>query len=399
MRTALAFAALLLLTTAGLADEKSAAFRLNEEGIRLTSEGKFEEAIEVFTRARRLLPGDVTLRKNLAIARSKYGGHLLKGEKTDLAVKQYRLAASLDPGNAVHHANLGIALLRAGKEEDAKKSLLVAIQLDAKCAPAHAELGALHYKEGALEKAIEHWEIALGAAPDRKDVKQILAKAKRELSVERAHMFEDSAHFRVSWDGKKDVSVGSRILRILEDAYEKVASDLGVRPTGRVRVILYGEQEFKEVTGAQAWVGGLYDGRIRIPVKNFASAEREIRDTIFHEYTHVAINAVTKSCPAWLNEGLAQYFEGKSRRLARARVKRSEKIPGLMSLDDLSPSFARFKDVEKARLAYAQALSITSFLMDEHGPERITRFLGHLGAGKPADEASELAFHRSLKEI
>jgi len=399
MRTAVALFVLLLLATPSPADSRTEAFRLNEEGIRLTRDGKYEEAIEVFTRARRLLPADVTLRKNLAIARSKLGAKLLGEDKTDLAVKQYRFAVSLAPGDPVHHANLGIALVRAGNEVDAKKSLLVAIQLDGKCAPAHSELGSLSYKEGALEKAIEHWEAALGAAPDRADLKKILAKAKREFQVEKAHTYEDSAHFRVSWDGKKDQSVGARILRILEDAYEKVASDLAVRPEGRVRVILYGQKEFTDVTGAQAWVGGLYDGRIRIPVKNFSSAEREVRDTIFHEYTHVAIHAVAKSCPAWLNEGLAQHFEGKSRSLADHRVRKARKVPGLMTFGELTPSFARFREVEKARLAYAQAHSVTAFLLTEHGPERIARFLACLGEGKTPDEASEASFHRSLKQL
>ncbi|MEN8151789.1 MAG: hypothetical protein ABFS86_18375, partial [Planctomycetota bacterium] len=75
MRTALT--ALVLLVFAAppvLAEEREDALQLNEEGIRLVAAGKFEEAIKTFTKARRLQPADVTLKQNLATARSRHAG-------------------------------------------------------------------------------------------------------------------------------------------------------------------------------------------------------------------------------------------------------------------------------------------------------------------------------------
>ena len=43
--------------------------------------------------------------------------------------------------------------------------------------------------------------------------------------------------------------------------------------------VVTAETEFRKVTGVHGWVTGLYDGRIRIPVKDFGTAEREIRGT------------------------------------------------------------------------------------------------------------------------
>ena len=62
------------------------------------------------------------------------------------------------------------------------------------------------------------------------------------------------------------------------------------------------------MTGAEEWVGGLYDGAIRVPVRNFTASEGEIRKKLFHEYTHVAVRSVTNRCPTWLNEGLGSLY-------------------------------------------------------------------------------------------
>jgi len=159
------------------ADGPELARRLNDEAIALVSEGKLEEAIAKFTRARSFLPADPTLRKNLATARAKLGvRHLGKGEAEE-AVRQLRLAASLDPGLAVHHANLGIALVRSGRADEGRKSLVKALLVDDDCAPAHSELGSLEYREGNLRKSIEHWEKACAFGPARKDLAKALARA------------------------------------------------------------------------------------------------------------------------------------------------------------------------------------------------------------------------------
>jgi tetratricopeptide (TPR) repeat protein len=390
---------LLLIVTLASADTRDQAVDLNEEGIRLTANGEFEAAVEVFTRARRLLPADLTLRKNLATAYTHFGTKLLKEKKLEEAVKQYRHAAALEPGVAAYQANLGIGLIRLEQVEEGRRLLEKALGMDPMCAAARAELGTLHYKDGELKEAIEQWEKASVLAPERKDVRDALRRAKREYAVEKDNLTEESAHFLISWDGEKDASVGKRILRILEDAYEKVGADLGIRPEKRVRVTLYTEKDFQAVTGAHAWVGGLFDGQIRIPVKNFASAEREIRSTLLHEYTHVAVHSVTKVCPAWLNEGIAQVFEEKDPRAGNAVVLRAKRNLDLMSFTDLTSAFTRFSEGDKARLAYAQAHSIALHLVEEYGPDRVGRFLAVLGEGKTPDAASEAAFHASLRQL
>ena len=395
----LLLAVLVAAPAARAADPREDAVRLNEQGIAALDAGEFESAIDLFTRARSSLPLDVTLRTNLATARSRYGSALLGEDRLEDAIRQFRLAVSLSPTSAVHQANLGISLVRAGQSDEGRKSLEKACILDRDFGPALTELGAIAYRDGDLRKAIEYWNRAVAAGPERADLTRALARAKREYEVEKTHRTLDSAHFSISFDGDRDAGVGDRILTILEDAYGRVAADLGIEPRERTRVILYTGEEFQDVTGAHAWVGGLFDGRIRIPVKDFVRAEDEVRDTIFHEYVHVAVRSLTDRCPAWLNEGLAQVYEGRLARGVAALLAAARKSDGLLTLKELDPTFTRFADVERARLAYAMALSLTSSLLDDFGPDRVGVFLKAISEGRTTDAAARAAFYRPLDEV
>jgi hypothetical protein len=382
-----------------LADARDDALRLNDEGIRLVARGDYVDAIAKFTKARAILPSDPTLKKNLATARSKHATHLLAAGKEEEAVKQFRLAVALVPADPVHHANLGIALVRTGRAEDGLKSLLAAVRADPRCAPAHSELGSLYYREGDLNRSLASFRLAVKYAPKRTDLAKALKRVEREYEIEKNHRSFESDHFIISWDGDKDANVGARVKSILEDAYEEVVADLGIRPVKKTRVILYTRQNFKTVTGAHDWVGGLFDGRIRIPVKNFLSAEEEIRGTIRHEYTHVAVDYVTKKVPAWLNEGLAQYYERRAISGWMPLLKKAKNAKLLFSLEEITGNFTRHKDANRARLAYAQSHSLMLFIMEEYGPKVVGQFLKKLGEGKTAAEACRAAMHLSLEDL
>jgi len=380
-------------------DHRAASMELNDQAIALVNLGKFEEAIKVFREARGLMPADPTLRKNLAATHSQLGVKRVGEGKLPEAVKQLRMAVSLEPGTALYHLNLGIALVRSKKAGEAEQSFEKAIRTDPKNALGYYELGSLKYRAGELDLAVKHLTKAAALDRGNADYRDSLARAKREYKSEKRHTKEESAHFILSWDGARDASLGARVLRVLEDAWERTSVDLKINPKGKVRVILYTTTEFRKVTGVHGWVTGLYDGRIRIPVKDFSAAEREIRGTIYHEYTHVAVQSITSRCPAWLNEGLAQVYEERARNSARARVRKAAADETLISILNLRLPFTRFSDVETARLAYAQSLSLVLYIMDQHGPDRIGRFLRHLGDGMPEHKAATEAFHRSIGDI
>ena len=98
------------------------------------------------------------------------------------------------------------------------------------------------------------------------------------------------------------------MLKALERAYNRVGTDLSYYPSVRVPVILYTKKDYRSLTASPEWSGGLYDGKIRLPIGGAAHMTPMLRGVLFHEYTHVVVRELTKgNCPSWLNEGLAEY--------------------------------------------------------------------------------------------
>ena len=109
----------------------------------------------------------------------------------------------------------------------------------------------------------------------------------------------------------------------------------------------------------------IVDTRIRMPVQGALAEPRSFDRVLTHELAHAMIAGVARrGVPAWLHEGLAQYFEpgdvpGAEQRWRAART--------LIPLDQLQDGFARF-DSREARVAYDQSLVAASVLMAHLGP-------------------------------
>ena len=49
-------------------------------------------------------------------------------------------------------------------------------------------------------------------------------------------------------------------------------------------MILYSNQQFRDITRAPAWAGGGYDGRIRLPVSGALRSPQSLDRVVIHEY-------------------------------------------------------------------------------------------------------------------
>jgi hypothetical protein len=120
---------------------------------------------------------------------------------------------------------------------------------------------------------------------------------------------------------------------VFNSAFFRIGDTLGEYPSRTIVAVLYTEKQFRDVTRAPEWAGGQYDGRIRIPVAGAGQQPELFERVMTHELTHAVIaGIVRREVPTWLNEGLAQLFDGSDPAAARRRMKalgRSISLKGL----------------------------------------------------------------------
>ncbi len=390
--------AMLLESSSNGAD---AAFESNERGVSLLKEKKYSEAIDAFRSARRAKPLDVTIKKNLATAHLVYGIDLLDREKHGLAKSQFSASLEVDPEGTNARYHLAVSLHFLKETEQAAREFSRTVELDPKIAPAWEGLANCRYEEGKLLLAIEALEKAVTLQPDEKRLKDRLQKFRREQAVEGKFVGDHTSRFQIKFDAdREDPRFINTILHELGEAYDKVGSDLGFRPEDRIPVILYSDKEFSHVTGSRGWVGGLYDGKIRLPTKNIANNPRRLRMVIVHEYTHAVVSRLCPNAPAWLQEGLAQFEEGKSVRDAKRTLRTALSRGGLVRLSKLpSASFASIKDPLVATRAYALSLVIVHELVERRSIRHLATYLETLRRVKDVDRAFDEVFGGTFQDF
>ncbi|MEO5887032.1 MAG: peptidase MA family metallohydrolase [Anaerolineales bacterium] len=113
------------------------------------------------------------------------------------------------------------------------------------------------------------------------------------------------------------------------------------------------------------------------------------RDAIVHELTHVLVGHQTFSClgdvPTWLNEGLAVYSEGELDSASQQQLDEAIRSDTLLTVRSLSGGFSEVAD--KANLSYTQSYSLTKFLIETYGQEKMTELLLSLRDGRSIDTA------------
>jgi len=189
------------------------------------------------------------------------------------------------------------------------------------------------------------------------------------------------------------------VLRILEDAYGVVGRAFSHYPDQEIQVILYADQQFQEVTDAPGWSGGVYDGKIRIPIGGIEKETPGLRRILYHEYTHAVVRDITKRCPTWLNEGLAQYFEGRTidarQKDMLRQISMTGKLPTLANLE------GSFMGLEGGQAAYAYLISLSSvgYMIDNFGLYRVKIVLEELAKGTDTNKALSNGIMASYEEF
>ncbi|MBI1750027.1 MAG: tetratricopeptide repeat protein [Acidobacteria bacterium] len=310
----------------------------------------------------------------------------LKNGNVDEAVVHYRRALSFAPQHV--GVLLSIAHLHLRKSEFTAS--LEYLERANRAAPDDADVARLmgwaYYGMNKIEQAAREFKRAFALRPDVA-TQQALLKAQRDLETEEKFKRNESAHFKLSYDGEADPGLAREVLKRLEEHFTRIESGLNYSPTDSIGVILYTAQAFRNVTRAPGWAGALNDGRIRVPVQGLSSMTPELSRTLKHELTHSFVFQKTRGhCPVWLNEGIAQFLEGeRGGEYALDLIEVSEKKMGV-SLAMLEGSWMGLSG-GGALYAYAWSLAAVEYMVQSNGMSDIARLLDRL-ATEPSPEAA-----------
>jgi len=320
-----------------------------------------------------------------AVQWSAAGWQALRAGNAEDAARAFDEALRLDARDPLSMLGAGVAAHLRGKTDDARQDLAGALRLQPSLTAASLLLGEILYRDADLQGAIGVYEQALAFAPNNTQLSSKLEGWRREAAVHDSFSQRVASHFTIMFEGPPDQPLATRVAEMLEAAYWRIGGAIGAYPKDVVPVLLYSKEQFRDVTQSPGWAGGLFDGRIRIPVGGKID-EAELDRVLAHELTHAIVRGLApRGVPQWLNEGLAVLFE----RTGAAREPVRGDTP-LIPLTKLERSFAGLSN-DDARLAYAESTQAAQKVIDVGGPMAIYNLLTNIGSGLPFDAAFERA--------
>jgi hypothetical protein len=146
-------------------------------------------------------------------------------------------------------------------------------------------------------------------------------------------------------------------------------------------------------------VGALNDGRIRVPVQGLTSVTSDLSRILKHELTHSFIQQKTHGrAPTWVQEGVAQWMEGKRSGENAAVLVRVYDAGQAASLGQLEGSWMGLPG-DVARYAYAWALANVEYIVDTDGMGDVERILDHIGEGSGTESAVKDVLHDDYNDL
>jgi tetratricopeptide (TPR) repeat protein len=289
------------------------------------------------------------------------GWKLLQSGDASRAARMFADALSQRPDEPTLLFGASVSAHVQGRSSEAKTRLRRALELNPRFTPASLLLGEIAYREGNLDQAITIYESALRLSPGNADLTARLQAWRQEADVHSTFIERRQDRFRVMFEGRTDAALAARTTDTLTTAFWRIGGELHAYPSDAIQVILYSDKQFRDITRAPEWSGGLYDGRIRVPVAGATRTPALFESVLTHELAHAMVASLApRGVPAWLHEGLAQHFEGGDVRAARHRLQtHGRRIP----LEQLEGGFGRLTTAG-AIVAYDESLVAVNAIIE-----------------------------------
>ena len=304
-------------------------------------------------------------------------------QQWQLALDRYRRAKVQDPEAYIIHQRIAASALLLSRFADAQEALLQALHRFPADADLEVLLGAAYYYQGRLKEAVQTWKKAQARGAGEL-VDRWIAKAQRERRTEEGYTGQASAHFLLRiQEGPGGFPAGEAVLDLAERQFAHLSRLYRFRPPGKLNLIVYPTREFHQATGAPHDVGGLFDGKVRLPARGVDGITAELERVLMHEQVHAFLYHLTHgAAPRWLHEGLAQYDSGD-------RVRASD-------LRTLAQRYRNTPDLGRELRTYGECLAFTTYLVEVRQRTRLHRVLQAIREGTGIDAALDSVYHTSL---
>jgi len=322
---------------------------------------------------------DRGLAESSGAALGRQGWEAIRTGQIKEASRLFHDAIAENDHDATLFLGAGLAAHLQGQEIEARSALQAAVRLNPKLTAASLLLGDISYHLGDLDTAVRTYEAALEVEPNNAHIRGRLESWRKEAALHDRFQQSLSPHFTVLFEGPSEQRLASAAVDALESAYWRIGTALLAYPSGIITVVLYTDEQFRDITRSPSWAGGVFDGKIRVPMRGALNDPKQLEKVLAHEFTHALVKSlVPRGVPTWLDEGLAVVFEAGDLRWAERLARQA---PSLIPLSRLHDGFLSLP-ADQVPLAYAESALAVRMLIERGGVPALTALLQDLAEGQ-----------------
>ncbi|MGC8881298.1 MAG: hypothetical protein ACP5UT_00580 [Bryobacteraceae bacterium] len=212
-------------------------------------------------------------------------------------------------------------------------------------------------------KAETYWARSLEQRPNPQ-ISALLARVRAERAADAGHERTAASRFVLRYDGRAlPGRAADALLDVLNAELNRIQEAIGCPAAEPIHVIVQMRETYHAATGLGEWNGGLFDGRVRVPLSAGARPS-DLRQALSHELVHACL-ARRGVRERWLQEGLAMRLSGE--RPPPEWIREAQRLDRMPEWDESKP--------EKIRLFYAWAWLAVEHLFATRGEAGVRELL------------------------
>lgn len=302
---------------------------------------------------------------------------------------------------AVSLYNQGVEYFRKNEWVLARQSLTESLVHDDRNPLTYELLGDISNLEDELDEARRFYHQAYALEPSP-SLKEKIEKLQREEAVNGTLATAGDEFFIVKYATLPLSEDAFPYGELLRKTYEQLSREFAYSLRQKLVVLIYEEEDFRKITEQPHWVSGLYDGKVRMPVRIRGLRSHDLEPLAAHEMTHAFVAAMSAGrAPAWIHEGLAQYEETKIRPPDMIVYESAVATGTLLPWDQvLSQAGAVSReDPLLVSLFYQESLAIVQYLVGRYGMFPVRQLLEEYAKGRDSDEAFRNVFKAPIEQL